>query len=57
MVRQDQTEDDEVEVFTHVKLDTKNGHGIKSEDKVLPNSRSTAPKNASPWITSPLHLF
>ena len=47
------TMDDDVEVYTHVKLDSKNGRWIWYQeccDKVLPNSRSTAPKNASPWL-------
>ena len=47
------TTDDDVEVYTHVKLDTKNGRWVWHQeclDKVLPNSRSTAPKNASPWL-------
>ena len=45
--------DDDVEVFTHVKLDKKNGRWNWYQeclDKVLPNSRSSAPKNASPWL-------
>lgn len=45
--------DDDVEVYTHVKLDAKNGRWIwhqEAFDKVIPNSRSTAPKNASPWL-------
>ena len=44
---------DDVEVFTHVKLDKKNGRWTWYQeclDKVLPNSRSSAPKNASPWL-------
>jgi hypothetical protein len=45
--------DDDVEVYTHVKLDKKNGRWTwyqECEDCTLPNSRSTAPKNASPWL-------
>ena len=45
--------DDDVEVYTHVKLDKKNGRWTwyqECEDVTLPNSRSTAPKNASPWL-------
>ena len=44
---------DDVEVYTHVRLDNKSGRWIwhqEVDDKVLPNSRSTAPKNASPWL-------
>ena len=47
------TMDDDVEVFTHVKLDKKNGRWTWYQeclDKVLPNSRSSAPKNATPWL-------
>jgi hypothetical protein len=47
------TTDDDVEVYTHVKLDKKNGRWTwyqECEDCTLPNSRSTAPKNASPWL-------
>ena len=44
---------EDVEVYTCVKLDTKSGRWIwhqEADDKILPNSRSTAPKNASPWL-------
>ena len=44
---------DDVEVYTCVKLDEKSGRWTwyqEADDKVLPNSRSTAPKNASPWL-------
>ena len=47
------TVDDDVEVYTHVKLDKKDGRWVWYQeclDKTLPNSRSTAPKNASPWL-------
>lgn len=47
------TVDDDVEVYTHVKLDQKNGRWVWYQeclDKTIPNSRSTAPKNASPWL-------
>ena len=43
--------DDDVEVYTYVRLE--NGRWIWHQevfDKILPNSRSTAPKNASPWL-------
>ena len=42
---------DDVEVYTCVKLD--NGRWVwhqEVEDKIIPGSRSTAPKNASPWL-------
>ena len=44
---------EDVEVYPCVKLDTKSGRWVwhqEAEDKILPNSRSTAPKNASPWL-------
>ena len=43
----------DVEVYTHVRLDDKSGRWIwhqEVDDKILPNSRSTAPKKASPWL-------
>ena len=42
---------DEVEVYTCVKLE--NGRWVwhqEVQDKIIPNSRSSAPKNASPWF-------
>ena len=42
--------DDDVEVYTHVRLE--NGRWIwhqEAFDKIIPDSRSSAPKNASPW--------
>jgi hypothetical protein len=44
---------EDVEVYTCVKLDSKSGRWIwhqEAFDKILPNSRSTAPKSASPWL-------
>ena len=44
---------EDVEVYTCVKLDSKSGRWVwyqEAFDKILPNSRSTAPKNASPWL-------
>jgi len=46
------TEDD-AEVYTYVRVDEGSGRWIwhqEVDDNVLPNSRSTAPKNASPWL-------
>ena len=43
----------DVEVYTHVRLDDKSGRWIwhqEVDDKILPNSRSTAPRKASPWL-------
>ena len=45
------TKDDDVEVYTYVRLE--NGRWVwhqEAFDKILPNSRSTAPKNANPWL-------
>ena len=45
------TNTDDVEVYTCVKLD--NGRWVwyqEVEDMIVPGSRSTAPKNASPWL-------
>ena len=47
------SEEDDVEVYTCVKLDEKSGRWVwyqEAEGIVLPNSRSTAPKSASPWL-------
>ena len=43
--------DDDVEVYTYVKL--VDGRWVwhqEVDDRILPNSRSTAPKSASPWL-------
>ena len=45
------TNTDEVEVYTCVKLE--NGRWVwyqEVDDMIIPGSRSTAPKNASPWL-------
>ena len=52
---QDSTGSDEndIEVYTYVKLDEKSGRWTwhqECHDMILPNSKSTAPKNASPWL-------
>jgi len=42
---------DDVEVYTYVKLD--NGRWVWHQevlDKIIPETRSSAPKNASPWL-------
>lgn len=46
------SDDQDVEVYTYVRLDD-NGRWIwhqEAFDKIIPNTRSTAPKNASPWL-------
>ena len=43
--------DKDVEVYTYVRLE--NGRWVWHQevfDKIIPNSRSTAPKNSSPWL-------
>ena len=52
--------DDDVPVYTYVKLDKSNGRWTwyqEAEGKQLPNSRSTAPKNASPWLVLRFNTF
>ena len=46
------SDDQDVEVYTYVRLD-ENGRWVwhqEALDMILPNSRSTAPKNTSPWL-------
>ena len=45
--------EDDAEVYTCVKMDESSGRWIwhqEVDDMILPGSRSTAPKNASPWL-------
>jgi hypothetical protein len=45
--------EDDVDVYTYVRLDASSGRWVwhqEAFDKILPGSRSTAPKNASPWL-------
>ncbi len=47
------SDDDDVEVYTYVRLDEKSGRWVwhqECEGMILVGSRSTAPKNASPWL-------
>ena len=44
---------EDVEVYTYVRLEKKSGQWVwhqEAYDKIVPGSRSTAPKNASPWF-------
>ena len=46
------SKDQDVEVYTYVRLDD-NGRWVwhqEAFDKILPGSRSTSPKNTSPWL-------
>lgn len=50
----------DVDVYTHVKLNSDNGRWEWHQEafnKILPNSRSTAPKNASPWLPLRFNSF
>ena len=45
--------DDDVEVYTYVKLDEHSGRWVWHQecfDQIIEGSRSTAPKNATPWL-------
>ena len=54
------SEGDDAEVYTCVKLDEKSGRWVwhqEVDDMILPKSRSTAPKKASPWLVLRLSLI
>ena len=45
--------EDDVDVYTYVRLDKSSGRWVwhqEAFDKIVPGSRSNAPKNASPWL-------
>ena len=47
------SKEDDAEVYTCVKQDTSSGRWVwhqEIDDEIIPGSRSTAPKNASPWL-------
>jgi len=47
------SDDDDVEVYTYVRLDDSSGRWVwhqECHDKIIPGTRSTAPKSASPWL-------
>lgn len=47
------SDDQDAEVYTCVKLDEKSGRYVwhqEVDDMIIPGSRSTAPKNTSPWL-------
>ena len=47
------SDEDDAEVYTCVKLDQSNGRWVwhqEVDDMIIEGSRSTAPKNASPWL-------
>ena len=47
------SKDQDVEVYTYVRQDENSGRWVwhqEAFDKIIPGSRSTAPKNTSPWL-------
>ena len=47
------SDEDDAEVYTCVKMDANSGRWIwhqEVDDIIIPDSRSTAPKNANPWL-------
>ena len=47
------SDEDDAEVYTCVKMDPSNGRWVwhqEVDDLIIPGSRSTAPKTASPWL-------
>ena len=47
------SDEDDAEVYTCVKMDPSSGRWIwhqEVDDMIIPDSRSTAPKNAKPWL-------
>ena len=47
------SDDKDVEVYTYVKIDEKSGRWVwhqEAFDKIIPNTRSTAPKNTNAWL-------
>ena len=47
------SDEDDVDVYTCVKQDPSSGRWVwhqEVDDNIIPNSRSSAPKNASPWL-------
>lgn len=51
---------EDVEVYTHVKYDKKSGRWMwhqEVDNKIIPESKSTAPKNATPWLVLRFNAF
>ena len=47
------SDEDDAEVYTCVKMEPKSGRWVwyqEVDDMIIPESRSTAPKNANPWL-------
>ena len=52
-VDESSTTNDDVTIYTYVKLDKPSGRWVwhqEAFDKIIPDTRSTAPKKASPWL-------
>ena len=52
-VDESSTTNDDVTIYTYVKLDKPSGRWVwhqEAFDKIIPDTRSTAPKNATPWL-------
>ena len=52
-VDESSTTNDDVTIYTYVKLDKASGRWVwhqEAFDKIIPDTRSTAPKKASPWL-------
>lgn len=51
---------EDLEVYTYVRLEKESGRWVWHQevlDKIIPGSRSTAPKNASPWLVLRFNTF
>ena len=51
---------EDLEVYTYVRLEKESGRWVWHQevlDKIIPDSRSTAPKNASPWLVLRFNTF
>ena len=56
-IDEDKSDENDVEVFTYVRLE--NGRWVWHQevfDKIIAGSRSSAPKNANPWLLSLIHI-
>jgi len=54
------TMDDDVEVYTYVRMEKDSGRWVwhqEVDDKIIPGTRSTAPKSASPWLVLRMNHF
>ena len=52
--------DEDVEVYTYVRLEKESGRWVwhqEAFDKVIPGTKGTAPKNASPWLPLRFNSF